>query len=196
MYFSTYSFVIGTNCLTQVVTLPTRLSNILDIFLTSVPKLVSDYKLCDPLGSSHKDSLLIDISIPAVNSKLSNLVHSVKTKLILWNCDSIALAQNCLLNYNWSIVFDINSTSDTVWHNLSSVVNSCVDAFAHVIYTRKPDNKRKMHNIALNRLFTQKAAIWRKIRKNDPSSIIAQVQRSNYKAIGIRINSTVLSFAN
>jgi len=47
--------------------------------------------------------------------------------------------------------------------------------------------------IVLKRLFTQKAAIWQNIRINDPLSIKAQVLCSSYKAICIRINSTVLS---
>jgi len=52
------------NDLRQVIRSPTRLNNILDIFLTNILTLVFDWALNDKLGSSDHHTIVLNICIP------------------------------------------------------------------------------------------------------------------------------------
>ena len=181
-----------TNCLHQIVKMPTRLNNILDIFLTSVPTLVSDCSLCDPLGASDHDSVLLELSIPSGNTTPNGNGPLAKVPIILWNSVSIAKAQDYLFAFNWSTVIDIGCPPDIVWSNFCKTLQNCIRMFARIVYVRKPHRKKPIHDDLLKCLFSKKASIWRKLRDTEKDTIRARSLRSHYKAICIRINKNVL----
>jgi len=64
--------------------------------------------------------------------------------------------------------------------------------FARRLHERRFITRRPVHNVLLKRLFSQKAVIWRKLRGTEQGTIRARVLQSHYKALCVRINSTVL----
>jgi len=89
-------FVIDT-CLTQIITVPTRLDNLLDLFLTSAPLLVADCNALDPLGASDHNTLVLELIIPTNFVKPTQSQHVIRNRFIIWNTESITKAQNYIL---------------------------------------------------------------------------------------------------
>jgi len=87
------------NCLHQIVSQPTRLNNILDLFLTNVPQFVFDCVLKDRLGSSDHESVLLHICIPQAYLPVSITTQNPSAILncfIVWNSDAISRVQEYL----------------------------------------------------------------------------------------------------
>jgi len=59
--------VFATSCVYQSIFSHTRIDNILDIFVSNIQSLITDYTLEDPLGTSDHVSIIIHISIPLCN---------------------------------------------------------------------------------------------------------------------------------
>ena len=151
-----------THCLHQLSTKPTRGDSILDLFLTCTPSFIVDCSLCDALGSSDHDSLLVTICLPCPPPPRSSSVQPAlppPVRLILWTPSSVALAQEFISNFNWSPLFDIDSSPLTVWNNFCSVLSNCINMFARVVYRRTGHCRPRRHNLILKHLFHKKAAI-------------------------------------
>jgi len=181
------------NCLKQMVLKPTRLNNILDIFLTNVPQLVFDCTLYDKLGSSDHESVLIQIYIPLIQIDPTLLkTSSMLDTFISWNNTSVAHAQDYLYNYNWSNIFNVNNHPRTVWSNFCFVLNDCIANTARIIRVKQHKTKPP-HNPVLKRLFSLKSATWRMLRAPDLGNEKALILRKKYKAIVTRINLVILN---
>jgi len=111
------------NNLTQMITIPTRLNNILDKFLTNLPSIVSNYVLCDPLGASDHDSVILDITLPqSIKGRVLQSSTSNFHTFILWNPNSVVRVQALISSYNWPNLFTITSSPEKVWTNFCSVL--------------------------------------------------------------------------
>jgi len=178
------------NNLTQMITVPTQLNNILDIFLTNLP---SDCVLCDPLGASDHDSIILDITLPrSVKGRVYQSLTTNCNAFILWNPTSIARVQALILSYNWSYLFTATSTPEKVWTFISST--NFISSKTRITHS----NNNKTHSTAirdhdLKRLFSLKAAIWRQIRRSVPGSTPAINHHKRYKATIVRIQVTILN---
>jgi len=80
-------FVIDNNhCLTQIITVPTRFDNVLNL-LTSAPLLVADCNALDPLGASDHNTLVLELIIPTNFVKPTHSQHVIRNKFIIWNME-------------------------------------------------------------------------------------------------------------
>jgi len=103
------------NCLTQIITVPTRLDNVLDLFLTSAPLLVADCNALDPLGASDHNTLVLELIIPTNLVKPTHFQHVIKNKFIIWNRESITKAQKYILAYGWGCMYNFCTSPESVW---------------------------------------------------------------------------------
>ena len=107
--------------LTQIVHSPTRENNILDIFLTNRPSLISD---CHTLsGISNHEIVFINSYISA------KIQRPIQRKILLWNkanLENVRLnASNLVLDFMNS--YDIDTAVEILWERFKSICNACLD---------------------------------------------------------------------
>ena len=107
------------NFLTQVVTVPTRGGNILDLFLINDVTLVSSISVDECLlGSDHRSvsiRLLGKAGLPK-NSSKSSSAHFDYSKA------NWSLYRTLLQDFNWDLVFSSNDCN-TIWNNFQKVIS-------------------------------------------------------------------------
>jgi len=142
------------------------------------------------------DTIVLNICIPLSKrgsspEPIASDSHTVSKQLILWDTDSITRAQHYMFSFYWCCIFNSGFSPDAVWFKFCSVLFYCVAHFARVIYLRKA-KFNTAHNKSLGRLFSLKASIWRKLRNEPPLSATATLFKNHYKAITVRIHSSIL----
>ena len=107
--------------ITQIVHSPTRENNILDIFLTNCPSLISN---CQTLSG------ISDHEIVFINSYISaKIQRPIKRKILLWtkaNLENVRLnASNLALDFMNS--YDVDTAVEMLWERFKSICNACLD---------------------------------------------------------------------
>ena len=107
--------------LTQIVHSSTRENNILDIFLTNRPSLISD---------CHTLSGISDHEIVFINSYISaKIQRPIQRKILLWNkanLENVRLnASNLALDFMNS--YDVDTAVEILWERFKSICNACLD---------------------------------------------------------------------
>jgi len=107
--------------LTQIVNLPTRENNILDILLTNCPSLINDFYIL--LGISDHEIVFVNSYITAKTQR------PIKRRILLWskaNLEQIRLtALNLVLEFMNS--FNIDTAVDALWDSFKTLCNTCLD---------------------------------------------------------------------
>ena len=139
--------------LQQYVQEPTRVKNILDLFLTNNPDVITEISVCDTLMSDHKviivgTNISLDYESKIYTPSLSgfaalNFHHSS----INW--DDI---ESDLMNLNWSTIFEGKNTEEMVIELNQKVLKICEDN----IPLKKKFNKRKCNIPRDRRLLMKK----------------------------------------
>ena len=175
--------------LSQLILVPTRKNNILDLFLTNAPSLVSDYHLADPLGSSDHSSIILEVNISSKKPTSSPR----KISRIIWFPDLLHLAQNHICSYNWNYLFSGAFSSEIVWTTFCSVLHHAISLSSHIVHMRLNHSSKRPHNHTLKRLFNLKRKIWQTLRTATPASLMANNLHNRYKALNSRIHYTILN---
>jgi len=142
------------NCLHQMVSVPMRQNNILDIFLTNCSQFIFDCVIKDSFGGSDHQSVLLEFCISQTSTAHTLLKPvDIMHKFIVWESASIDHVHEYLYAYNWTDLFNVNSSPEELWSNFCTVLNVCISSTARIIHTR-PHTQKGRHNPILRRLFT------------------------------------------
>ena len=170
-----YDFVMF-NGLTQCVTSPTRLSNVLDLVLVSDPLLVSAIEVAPPFSTSDHNAINFEI----LYSKSSQSSGRFHRKQFLWKLGDYDSLCDFLACYDWNTLFTYNLTVDSLWRAFREVLDNAIDLFVPYKYVCYDNAARSSHKYPrqIRDLITRKRCIWR-ARKRDPSNETLTVHYKN-----------------
>ena len=116
-----YINMYGDLALDQVVSFPTRGSNILDLFFTSHPSIIDKCKALPALGKSDHDIVMIDLTLDAYHQ------HVSRRKILLWDKADQAVIRQHIDNAMCKILDNSYATVNDIWSELKSSITSIVE---------------------------------------------------------------------
>ena len=156
---NTFLDFLSDNALSQMVTTPTRGSNILDIFVTNRPSLVETCDTTD--GISDHEAVLV------VSSVLANLFHPSKRLIYLWaQADFNAIRGNMQsLCEDFLNKFSTLTPVDVLWDEFLSVCNMCMDSIPTKFTSSKC--KHPWINNCIKRITRRKQRAYNQARRSN-----------------------------
>jgi len=148
----------------QMVTAATRGNSILDVVFTNEPNTVYDVTVDPHFASS--DHCCIKFTI-FLEDGSSGTPHNDDTtrKQYLWDHADYEGLANYLSSYNWSKLFTVNLTANSMWSAFYNVLLNAIDAFVPSrISTTKKTVKR--YPKKARKVLARKRCLWRKLRIN------------------------------
>ena len=107
--------------LDQVVSFPTRGSNILDLFFTSHPSIIDKCKGLPALGKSDHDIVMIDLTLDTYHQ------HVSPYKILLWDKADQAVIRQHIDNAMCKILDNSYETVNDIWSDFKSSITSIVE---------------------------------------------------------------------
>jgi hypothetical protein len=187
----------------QIVNLPTRGANILDLIVCNNPLLVSSFNLLSPFSTSDHDVVVFNLNVfindAVTNSSqcdkdvlLNDLDSSVcmASRHILWNKADWDALGSLFANVEWFNVFEGGTSSDECW---SSFMNVAIFGIDHFVPTKikssnqklkKQINSRTKHYPkGITKLFRRKASLWRRLKTNKNGRLKARYNQLSLKCM-------------
>lgn len=174
----------------QLVTAPTRGSNILDLVLANEPLLICDVSIQCPVGNSDHDAVSFciiedcvdDIQRCNVDCQASDNI----TAIYVWeeaDYDAISLY---LLSVDWHAMLASNLTVDNLWSAFSNTLQYAVDLYVPVRIVNSTCQRRKKPHVNyprnIKRAIARKRCLWRQHKLNPQNSDIRNNYRNAHKA--------------
>ena len=161
------------NGFSQLVTEPTRQSNILDLVLCNEALLVSDVNVLSPIGGSDHSSIQFKVITSydrPTGPKPSTNEHAVH-RVYLWKHADYTAMRDYLLSVDWDSLLMYNLTVDTLWSAFCTVLQSAVDWYvpSHTVAqnnTSENHSKTRRYPRSIKRAITRKKCLWRRHRRN------------------------------
>ena len=137
----------------QIVTLPTRKSNLIDLIFTNLSHLVHNINIIDPILNSDHNAIELNINInpPTVNAK--NFFY---TDFKNGNYDEL---NNYLLNINWNQIF-LNRNIDEMYKNFIQIITHGISLYIPI---KIINQKKKFLPLHIRNLLKYKRKLWKKI---------------------------------
>ena len=115
----------------QLVTFSTRVSNILDVILTTVPSLFGAISCDIPIGASDHSSIRFELMIasrPRINSSsnMEQLISNVKYNWHQGDYDAICMF---LSGIDWLSVIHSNPSALAMWEVFMSILYAAIDMY-------------------------------------------------------------------
>jgi len=169
------------NGFTQMVNVPTRNSNILDLVLTNEPNTLFDIKVDAPIGRSDhccvNFSVMLELGVLHVPSNTELSADCQPAKRYRWNDGDYDGIASYLSTYDWSHLFSVNLTVDSMWSALRDVINQAVDIFVPTCKT--PSKVKKKYPKTARKALARKRCLWRKLRAEpDNASLLQKYKES------------------
>lgn len=157
------------NGLTQIVSAPTRLDNVLDIVLVNEPNTVFDVDINPPLGFSDHSRVNFTIVLDSATAAHNLRDDQPTIKRYRW-CDADYNGmRDYLSNYDWANLFTVNTTVDTMWVAFSNVIREVIDMYvpecSSINHTR-----RKRYPKKARKFLARKKCLWRK-HQAEPNNV-------------------------
>jgi len=166
------SFVIESSY-TQLVSFPTRGSNILDIVLTTESSMFSTVEPDMPICSSDHSSIKFNIMLLYDSSRASPPSPSLSQPTIIkykWYLGDFEAMESYLHSIDWCSVIHYNPSADVSWKAFLSILYSAIDMFVPRYRASKSQSRHYMHTSRdLSKCTVKKRRLWRnlKLRPHD-----------------------------
>ena len=185
-----YDFVVC-NGLTQCVSSPTRLSNILDLVIVNDPLVISSIEVNAPFSTS--DHNIVDVDI--LYSAKSTALYDGLRKQYLWQSGDYVGLNEHLGSINWDNVLAYNLTVDNLWTAFTEILDHAIELFVPHKYVKMDQNRCSRSN---NRKYPQhirefvarKRCLWRHY-KRDPTD---DRRATLYKTVAKECRSAIHEF--
>jgi hypothetical protein len=166
--------------LEQMVTLPTRGENILDLVLTSHPLLLSKIDISEPFGTSTcSDHNVVEFTIDVGVEQYQPGCCTVKH--YLWNKADYDAISTYLINVDWDYFISVCLTPDSLWSGFCDIMFTAFDLYVPCKYVTGINTRRlvRKYPSRIRKTLNRKRCLWRFCRDhpNDDSA------RSKYRAL-------------
>jgi hypothetical protein len=149
--------------MTQYVTEPTRLCNILDLVLSNDHMLISDCTVGVPFGLSDHNSVEFSI-VTELNSPTT--LQTPEVHLVTnWSNANWGAFLNYCRKVNWDDILSVTQSPNELWSAFTGVLKSGIGKF---VPTSKFIQRRKNNKISdryVLKLKVKKLKLWRKYKK-------------------------------
>jgi len=169
------NFVV-TNSLNQLVDIPTRGKNILDIVLTNEPLIISTVRVENPFSNSDHCQVMFDILVVDNQSAKPDA-----TDQRCWRKADFDGMSEYLQEVDWLSMLTTNLTADSLWNTFSQEINKAIEIF---VPSTKASclRKNKLYPPSIRRAFVRKRCLWRRHRDNpDDCDLAASYKRAELK---------------
>jgi len=167
-----YNFC-NNNGFSQCVADATRGTNTLDIVCCDEPILMSSICVQPPFSSSDHDCVDFELVLPS--SELSGDISRPSTetyKHYKWTETDYDAMSEYLYGIDWSQMFAVNLTPDTLWSAFCERLDEAIELFVPTVEIRTRKSAKIRHYPRhIRRLISKKLTVWRayKANRNDPS---------------------------
>ena len=169
------------NGFTQMVSVATRNNNILDLVLTNEPNTLFHIQVDSPIGRSDHCCVNFTVAFESgalhVPSNANPSTDHLTAKRYRWNDGDYEGIANYLSAFDWSHLFSVNLTVDSMWSAFSDVIYQAVDIFVPVC--KAPSKVKKRYPKTARKALARKRCLWRKLRAEpDNASLLQKYKES------------------
>ena len=152
----------------QMVGLPTREDNVLDLVITSHLLLMSQVNVAQPFANS--DHFLVDFT---AEQMFEGKTYTLK-KVCLWDGADFDAMWMYLSQIDWNVFMSLNLTTESIWIAFKKIILDAIDMFVPVRYSVSDGSRRgpvKKYPSKIRKLMKRKLRLWR-LHKLQPKNEI------------------------
>ena len=124
----------------QMVGLPTRDENVLDLVITSHPLLMSQVSVTQPFANSDHNSVHFLVDFTA--EQMCEGKTYTRSKVYLWDGADFDAMGMYLSQIDWNVFMSLNLTTELIWIEFKKIILDAIDMFVPVRYSVSHGSRR------------------------------------------------------
>ena len=172
LYNSAVDFALCNHGLTQLVTMPTRTDNILDVILCSDTLSCGNVDCLSPLGSSDHNIVSFSLTLSFPNSVDYPTPPFARPNVNRADWASISVYLN---DIDWLHEFSCCSSAGEMWSKFTDIINAGITQYVPNYKSRHVSHSKIYYPPCIRRLYAKKLRSWKLYRTFRTPELLCQI---------------------